>query len=131
MYKNCSILLLFIISGCATNKSEQVTFSGDYNSEKITITGTKISKSDLPSGPKLVFKPNKNKDSYGFFEKLSGMEKLPQPKDIGDCKGLLKALPNYQVIVKSIGKNTVLLENEYGEYEYVFDDDSCPTKGII
>jgi hypothetical protein len=67
----------------------------------------------------------KNKES-NFMDALALMQTLPQPKDIGDCRGLLKALLNMQAEFTIVNSNKVMLQRDQGIYEYSFDDESCP-----
>lgn len=122
MNKLYLVVFVFILSGCATKQPEKVN-----GTEKVTITGTRISKSEIPSGPKLKMKVSKNKGS-SILVMLTQMKSLPQPMDIGDCNGLLSALTDTSLKFEVVNHNLVIVQSDSGEFEYTFDDDSCPFK---
>lgn len=114
-------LLVILASGCASKPQVD-----DQSSQKITITGTRIERSEMPPGPKLTMRLNKQNGSSNFMQALARLQSLPQPKDIGDCKGLLSALTESNLAMRIVDKNNVVLESEHGLYQYSFDDNSCP-----
>jgi len=121
------IVLLSFLVGCASNSPQKEEIETVETSQKITITGTRIKKSDIPSGPKLKTGRNKENESSDIMVALSTMQSLPKPKDIGDCKGLISALMKGEFKFKIQDANSVILKDENGVYEYIFDDSSCPT----
>lgn len=125
--KNIFILLLVsLLAACASNTSQKTSGADAQESQKIKITGKRIKKSDLPSGPKLSMKLNQQNKDANFMAALAGMESLPKPKHIGDCKGLLSALSTTNQDYEIVDANKAVLETKHGIYEYTFDDNSCP-----
>ncbi|GAA0860416.1 hypothetical protein [Aliiglaciecola litoralis] len=116
------LVLVTLVAACASKPKVD-----DESSQKITVTGTRIERSEIPPGPKLKMSLNKKNESSNFMQALAGMKSLPQPKDIGDCKGLLSALAGSNLEMRIVDENNVVLESEHGIYEYSFDDSSCPT----
>ncbi|WP_010381455.1 hypothetical protein [Pseudoalteromonas rubra] len=117
----------FLLSACTTSPPKKGTSVESESSQKITITGTRIKREDLPSGPKLKMGLNKENKNSNFMEALVTMQILPQPNDIGDCNGLLNALNSAKLEFIVVNSNKVVLKREHGIYEYAFDDGSCPT----
>ena len=116
------LTLLSIISACASKPTQ------DKESEnKITVTGTRIKRSELPPGPKLKMSINRENKSSNIMQALADMQNLPQPKDIGNCSGLISALSMSNLKLRIIDSNNAVLKTEHGIYEYSFDDESCPT----
>ncbi|QYJ99426.1 hypothetical protein K0J45_09625 [Shewanella alkalitolerans] len=115
-------LLVILVSGCTSKPQVD-----DQTSQKVTITGTRIERSETSPGPKLTMRLNKQNGSSNFMQALAGLQSLPQPKDIGDCKGLLSALTESNLAIRIVDKNNVVLESEHGLYQYSFDDNSCPS----
>lgn len=113
-------LLAISLTACVTKPKDD-----DASSQKITVTGTRIDRSELPSGPKLAMSLNKQNESSNFMHALAGMQSLPQPEDIGDCKGLVAALSERNLLFNIVDANNVVVESEHAIYEYSFDDNSC------
>ena len=122
------LVLVSFLVGCASNSSEKKEIDKVEASQKITITGTRIKKSEIPSGPKLKVGRNKQNESSELMVALSNMQILPKPKDIGDCNGLIRALLKGGFEFTIQHTNSVILKDEDGIYEYIFDDSSCPKK---
>ncbi len=123
------VFAVLVLGGCATKQSEKINITEVNGTEKVTFTGTRISKSEIPSGPKLKMKVSKNKGS-SILGMLTQMNSLPQPMDIGDCKGLLSDLSGISLKFEIINSNLVVVQSDSGEFEYTFDDDSCPIDQI-
>ncbi|WP_299775913.1 hypothetical protein [uncultured Pseudoteredinibacter sp.] len=121
------LIIGVLLSACTNSPPQKSTSVESESSQEITITGTRIKKADLPSGPKLKMGLNKENKNSNFMEALATMQTLPQPKDIGDCNGLLNALNGAKLEFVVVNSNKVVLKREHGVYEYAFDDDSCPT----
>jgi len=121
------LIIGFLLSACTSSPTKKGTSVKSESSQEITITGTRIKKADLPSGPKLKMGLNKEKKNSNFMDALATMQTLPQPKDIGDCNGLLNALNGAKLEFIVVNSNKVVLKRGHGIYEYVFDDGSCPT----
>jgi nitrous oxide reductase accessory protein NosL len=122
----CILLLVSFLAACATKPAQKNEAIETETSQKITITGTRIKRSEIPPGPKLKMSLNKKNEASNFMEVVKVMQTLPQPKDIGDCKGLLSALSKNDLKLTIVDSNKVILESEHGIYEYSFDDGSCP-----
>ena len=126
MKKLYLVIACVLLSACTTTPEQKENKTTFTSGQKITITGTRIKRSDLPSGPKLEMGLNKKNKESNFMDALALMQTLPQPKDIGDCRGLLKALLNMQAEFTIVNSNKVMLQRDQGIYEYSFDDESCP-----
>lgn len=113
-------VLLTLVAACATEPKNE-------SSKKIAVTGTRIKQSEMVPGPKLKMSLNKKNEASDFMLALIGMQSLPQPKDIGDCNGLMLALDGGRVDLRIVDPNHVIIESEHGIYEYSFNDNSCPT----
>ena len=129
--KNYFVLLLVtLLTACAATEQQESGTTNAESSQKITITGTRIDRSKLPPGPKLSMKLNGESGKGNFMTVLAVMQSLPQPKDIGDCPGLLSRLSNVEFEMEIVDSNKVVLKGEHGIYTYTFDDDSCPVDGM-
>lgn len=109
---------------CFSPESESE--STDTSSPKVTVTGVRVNRSELPAGPKLSARANEKTKSNNVISVFAEMQSLPEPKAVGDCKGLLITLEQYQLSKRILDKNTVVIETEHGIYTYTFDDNSCP-----
>jgi len=115
-----------LLSACTASPPNEKRKVETSDSQKISITGTRIKRSDLPSGPKLKMGLNKENKNSNFMDALAIMNTLPQPKDVGNCMGLLSALESTKSEFNIVNSNKVVLKREHGIYEYEFDDGSCP-----
>jgi hypothetical protein len=119
------LFLFWFLASCASEPPTKLE-SEVQSSQKIIITGTRLKRTDVPPGPKLKMSLNKKNKNSNFMDVLAVMQTLPQPKDIGDCLGLLSALKDQDLIFTIMDSNSIILEGDQGIYEYTFDDDSCP-----
>ncbi len=125
--KSIFILMSFsFLVACATQKSVMKDGGRADEAQEVIITGRKIDRSETPPGPKLAMKLKPKAGTGSFIEVFKFMQSLPQPKDIGDCNGLLAALPKSGLNVTIVNSNLVAVETNKGLYEYSFDDSSCP-----
>ena len=120
------VLLVIFLAACATKQApeEEVVLSDP--DQKIVIKGTRVKESELPSGLKMKMTPKKQNGGNYWVLALAVMQALPQPKDIGDCQGLLSSLSQDRVGFTVVDANIVTVDSENATYEYIFDDESCP-----
>lgn len=126
MKKYFVVLLAVLLSSCVTNQQQNNDSATVVSAQKVVVTGTKVKRSELPPGPKLSMRRNSENKNSDLLTMFAVMQSLPEPKEIGDCVGLLAKLSGTELEVKIVDPNKVVLKGKHGIYEYIFDDESCP-----
>ncbi len=110
MYRIMFLFVSLVLASCA---------SGPNEDEKVTVTGTRISKDEAK---KIKLTPVGNIGDL-LRTQLNG---IPQIKDGMTCKELLKELDERGIEVKSIKDTEVLAEtSDNKQIKYMFNEGGC------